>query len=368
MTPVAAVRAIPYYDLRAQDADVRAEIDAAIATVLDGGGFILGPAVAAFEKEWAQECGAAHAVALKSGTAAIHLALAALGVGPGDEVITQANTYFATLEAIAQTGARSVLVDVTPPTYTMDVTAVAQAITPRTKAIVPVHLFGQPCDLDAVERAAGTIPVIQDASQSHLAAWRGERIGRRGIAAFSFYPGKNLGAYGDAGAVVCAEGAVADRVRMLRHHGMRKKHVHAVLGFNERLDGIQAAVLSAKLPRLRGWTEARRRVAAAYDRLLGDVAKPHVPAEAYHVYHVYPVLVDDRDGMRARLQAHGVETNVHYPIPPHLQEACAQLGYRAGDFPFAEELARRELSLPMSPTMTQEDVAYVAGAFRSSLG
>lgn len=368
MTPVAAGRAIPYYDLRAHDAEIRAEIDAAIAAVLDDGGFILGPAVGAFEKEWARECGAAHAVAVKSGTAAIHLGLAALGVGPGDEVITQANTYFATLEAIAQTGARSILVDVVAPTYTIDLVAVGKAITPRTKAIVPVHLFGQPCDLDMLERVAGAIPIVHDASQAHLAAWRGRSLGSRSMAAFSFYPGKNLGAYGDAGAVVTADARVAERVRMLRHHGMRKKHVHAFMGFNERLDGIQAAILSAKLPRLRGWTEARRRAAAEYDRFLGEIRKPQVPADAYHVYHVYPVLVDDREGVRARMKALGVETNVHYPIPPHLQEACAHLGYGPGDFPHAEELALRELSLPISPALSREDVACVAGALKSSLG
>ncbi len=323
----------------------------------------------AFEDAFAAYVGAKHCIAVGSGTDSLHVALLALGVGPGDEVITQANTFIATVEAIVYTGARTVLVDVAPPAYTIDVDAVEAAITPRTKAVIPVHLFGQPADLAALRALCERrgIALLEDASQAHGAEFRGERIGARGIATWSFYPGKNLGAFGEAGGVTCQDDALAARMRVLIDHGSSRKYAHEAVGYNYRMDGFQGAVLGVKLRHLDAWTAGRRRVAARYDALLADLEKPRVPDDVLHCWHVYPIFVDERDRVRERLDAAGVGSNVHYPIPCHLQEGYRFLGYGEGAFPHAEMIARRELSLPIYAELTDAQIDAVAGALHAAL-
>jgi dTDP-4-amino-4,6-dideoxygalactose transaminase len=360
---------VPFLDLRAQYESIKDEMWPVMHGVVENSQFILGPAVERFERNFAEYCGARHCLATGSGTDSLHLAFLAAGIGPGDEVITQANTFVATLEAIAYTGARTVLVDVAPPTYAIDVDAVAKAITNKTKAIVPVHIFGQPCEIDAIYDLAAEhgLAVVEDASQAHGAEFRGRRIGSRGVASWSFYPGKNLGAYGEGGGVTCEDAAFDERMRELRNHGGLKKYVHSVVGYNYRMDGIQGAVLDVKLPHLEAWTQGRRRAAHRYDELLAGISKPEVPSYVRHVYHIYPIFVEDRDAVRAALDDRGVDTNVHYPIACHLQEAYADLGYGAGAFPHSEYLAAHELSLPMYAELTGEQVDYVAEAVREVL-
>jgi dTDP-4-amino-4,6-dideoxygalactose transaminase len=353
---------IPYLDLSAQHAPIKNELMDAISAIIDANAFVLGPGVNAFERRFAEFCGAEHCVAVNTGTAALHLALLAHGVGPGDEVITQADTFIATVAAIMYTGARPVLVDVTAPSYTIDLRAVEAAITPRTKAILPVHLFGQPCDLDALRAIAKrhSLVLIEDASQAHGALYKGAKIGASGTATFSFYPGKNLGACGEGGAVVTDDAAIADQLRLLRNHGSREKYRHDILGFNFRLEGIQGAVLDVKTRYLDDWTRERRRVAATYDSLLGAFERPALLDHTESAYHIYPVFVKNRDSVRDKLSDAGIETNVHYPIPCHLQPGYAGLGYSAGAFPESERVAREELSLPIFPEMTDDQVEYVA--------
>ncbi|MBV8491178.1 MAG: DegT/DnrJ/EryC1/StrS family aminotransferase [Candidatus Eremiobacteraeota bacterium] len=346
------------------------EIDAAMRGVVDTAAFVAGPAVAAFERDFAAYAGAKHCIAMGSGTDALHAALLALGVGPGDEVITQTNTFVATVEAIEYTGARCVLVDVALPTYAIDVDAVAGAITPKTKAIVPVHMFGQPADLQSLRALCDRhgIAMLEDASQAHGAEYRGARIGTRSVASWSFYPGKNLGAFGEGGAVTCEDDAFADRLRVLIDHGSRQKYVHSVVGYNYRMDGLQGAVLRVKLAHMDRWNAGRARVARRYGELLAGVERPVVPDDVVHAWHVYPVLVDERDEVRKRMESAGIGTNVHYPIPCHLQEAYRHLGYAAGSFPRAESLAQSELSLPIYPGLSDEAIEYVASTLREAVG
>ena len=361
---------VPYLDLKAQYASIQGELRAAVDEVFETSAYVLGPAVECFERDFAAFCANEHCVAVNNGTAALHLTLVALGVGPGDEVITQANTFIATVAAILMTGARAVLVDVVPPTYGIDAEAVAAAITPRTKAILPVHLFGHPCDLAAILQIGEThgIPVIEDASQAHGATYRGRPIGSESIATFSFYPGKNLGAAGEAGAIVVRDAALARRLRLLRNHGSEKKYLHEALGFNYRLEGIQGAVLGVKLRYLAAWTTARARVAASYDSLFGDLKRPQLIADTTSAYHIYPVLVDDREAIVASLRDDGIDTNVHYPVPCHLQPGYSMLGYERGAFVHTERLAAIELSLPIFPELTDAQLEHVAGSLRSALG
>jgi dTDP-4-amino-4,6-dideoxygalactose transaminase len=364
---------IPLVDLQAQYRSIKAEVDAAVLAVLDSAQFILGPAVTAFEKNFATYCGSTEAIGVNSGTSALHLALIAAGVVPGDEVITVPFTFVATVAAIEYAGARPVFVDIDPIYYTMDPAKLEAAITPRTRAIVPVHLYGQPADMDPILEIARRhrLTVIEDACQSHGAEDHGRRCGSIGaLGCFSFYPGKNLGAYGEGGAVVTSDPALATRIRLLRSWGEETRYTHTYRGFNYRMDGIQGAVLDVKLRHLEKWTDARRVHAASYRRYLSDTAAalPAVRDDATHVYHVYAVRVPRRDAVRAALTEAGVQTGVHYPIPVHLQPGYRDLGYTPGDFPVAEQVAGEVLSLPIYPELTDENIQRVAGVVRAAVG
>jgi dTDP-4-amino-4,6-dideoxygalactose transaminase len=364
---------IPIVDLPAQFRALKPEIDAAVAKVFENAQFILGPAVGAFERDFAAFCRTTEAIGVNSGTSALHLALLAAGVGPGDEVITVPFTFVATVAAIEYSGARPVLVDVEPEFLTMDPAKLEAAITPRTKAIVPVHLFGQPADMDpimTIARRHGLV-VIEDACQAHGAEYKGRRCGSIGqLGCFSFYPGKNLGAFGEGGAVVTSDPDLAKKIRLLRAWGEETRYEHKYRGFNYRMDGVQGAILGVKLRYLEAWTEARRRNAATYGRQLADVGiqLPRERAEVRHVYHLYVVRLQERDAWRDRLTEAGVQTGVHYPIPVHLQPAYRDLGYAAGDFPVCERASRDVLSLPMFPELTDAQIGEVALALGRRVG
>jgi dTDP-4-amino-4,6-dideoxygalactose transaminase len=364
---------IPFVDLTAPYVQIRDEIDAAIDRILTTGDFILGHDVECFEQEFAQYCECAYGVGVDSGTSGLELALRAYGVGAGDEVIVPANTFIATALAVSCTGATPVLVDIDPATYTIDVARLGDAITDRTKAIIPVHLYGQPADLDPVleiARERGLV-VIEDACQAHGARYKGRRIGSLGhAAAFSFYPSKNLGACGDGGMVVTNDGDVARSMQLLRNYGQTKKYHHQVCGYNRRLDNLQAALLRIKLKYLDTWNDARRDRAEAYSRVLRDAV--HVPVPAYYsdpVWHLYVIEINeaDRDGLQAHLAEHGISTGIHYPIPIHLQPAYRQLGYQSGDFPITEQVARRILSLPMYPELSLNAIEKIGDVVRGFL-
>jgi dTDP-4-amino-4,6-dideoxygalactose transaminase len=364
---------IPLVDLRAQYLAHQSEIDAAIRRVIEETAFIGGDAVRTFEQAYARDYGVAHCVPVANGTDAIYIALKMLGIGPGDEVITTAHSWISTSETISQAGAKPVFVDV-DDFYCIDAGKIEAAITPLTRAIVPVHLYGQPADMTSVMRVAKihNLLVVEDCAQAHYATFRGGRVGTFGDAGtFSFYPGKNLGAYGDAGAIVTKDNELASKMRMYANHGALKKHNHLMEGVNSRLDGIQAAVLSAKLPFIHDWTKRRQEVAALYDELLPNVlpkgALPRVREDATHVYHLYVVQVDWRDELAAFLAECGVQTGVHYPVALPLMPAYARLGQNASDFPKAANNQQRILSLPIFPEMTADMVRYVVdsiGAFR----
>ena len=355
---------IPLLDLRAQYQSHREEILSAIERVLDGMTLFLGPEQAAFEREFAAYCGVEHGVGVSNGTDALNLALRACGVGPGDEVITVSNTFIATVEAISLVGARTVFVDVDPETYTLNPKQLAQALTPRTRAIMPVHLFGHAADMDPIMAFAHEhhLVVIEDASQAQGATYKGKRVGSIGdIGCFSLYYSKNLGAYGEAGVCVTNSAEYASAMRLFRDHGSRVRYQHEIIGTNARLDEIQAAILRVKLPHLDDWNERRRQHAATYTRALAGVvaATPNVQPWAGHVFYVYVVRVADRDRVRHELEAQGVLTGVHSPIPCHLQPACADLGYTRGDFPVTEAYADQILSLPLYPELTAEQIETV---------
>jgi dTDP-4-amino-4,6-dideoxygalactose transaminase len=369
MTVKQSTDQIPFVDLSAQYEAIAGEIEQAISGVLRRTDFILGGDVEQFEREFAEYSETSFAVGIDSGTSAIEMALRAYGIGPGDEVITVANSFIATALAISYTGARPVLVDVDPRTYNMDPSLLEGAITPRTKAVVPVHLYGQPVDMEPVLEIAGEkgLVVIEDACQAHGARYNGKRVGSLGhAAAFSFYPGKNLGAYGDGGLVVTNDEQTADSLRMLRNYGQRQKYHHLLQGFNRRLDTLQAAVLRVKLPYLDGWNAARRRHAAQYNELLesAGVGLPFEPGYSESVYHLYVIRVADRDGLAAHLKERGVSAGIHYPVPIHLQPAYSELGYSAGSFPVSEQAAHEILSLPMYAELTEGQIEHVAEAVR----
>jgi dTDP-4-amino-4,6-dideoxygalactose transaminase len=358
---------IPFVDLKAQYLSIKADVDAAIQRVLDSCQFTLGAEVEAFEREFATYCGSAHGIGVNTGTSALHLALLAAGVGPGDEVVTVPFTFVATVSAIDYTGATPVFVDIDARRYTMDPQAVEAALTPRTRAIVPVHLYGQPADMDPIMEIARRhgLVVVEDACQAHGAEYKGRRVGSIGdLGCFSFYPGKNLGAYGEGGMVVTDDPERARTIRMLRDWGAEKKYQHVLKGFNFRLEGIQGAVLRVKLPHLERWTDARRAAAARYDALFAGrgVATPWAAPDSRHVHHLYVVRSAQRQAWQDVLAAQDIQTGIHYPTPVHLLPAFADLGHRAGAFPQAERAAAEVLSLPMFPELTVAQSDEVAQA------
>lgn len=366
---------VPFMDLKAQYYSLQEEIDAAVASVFENSQFILGQQVEAFEKEFATYCRAAHGIGVNSGTSALHLALLAAGVGPGDEVITVPFTFVATAAAIAYTGASPVFVDIDPRTYTIDVSQIEEAISERTKAIIPVHLYGHPADMDPIleiARRRGLV-VIEDAAQAHGAEYKGRRVGSLGdLGCFSFYPSKNLGAFGEGGMVVTNDAGYARTMRMLRDWGQERKYHHVQLGYNYRLEGIQGAILGVKLRHLSQWIELRRRHAQEYTRLLKGFGL-ETPTEenwARHVYHIYAVKAPQRQALQAHLNAREIHTSIHYPIPLHLQQCFRKLAYRVGDFPVAERCANSVLSFPLYPEMNQgqiEEVCQAVAAYGSAL-
>ena len=363
---------VPFVDLKAQYRSIKSEIDAAIASVLESGQFVLGDEVTAFEAEFAAYCDARFGIAVNSGTSALHLALLAANIGPGDEVITVPFTFAATVAAICYTDARPVFVDIEPESYNMDVDQLEGAITKQTKAILPVHLYGQPADMDpilAIARRHGLV-VIEDAAQAHGAEYKGRRVGAIGdLGCFSFYPGKNLGAYGEGGMVTTNNPDYAKTIRMLRDWGQARKYEHALRGYNYRMDGLQGAILRVKLRHLEAWTEARRENALRYNELLsGDgVQIPHQMAYARHVYHIYAIRTSHRQALQQGLRVKGIETGIHYPIPVHLQEAYSELGFRSGSFPCSERAAEQVLSLPMFGELTEAQLENVASAVREGV-
>jgi dTDP-4-amino-4,6-dideoxygalactose transaminase len=349
---------VPLLDLTAQYAGIRDEVRRAMDEVCDSQQFILGPQVERLERAVAEYCRCAHGIGVSSGTDALLVALMALDIKAGDEVITTPYTFFATAGTIARLGARPVFVDIEPDTYNINPALIERAITPRTKAILPVHLYGQCADMDAILRFG--LPVIEDAAQAIGAEYKGRRAGSMGVAGcLSFFPTKNLGGFGDAGMVVTSDAALAERVRVLRVHGMQPKYYHRLVGGNFRLDALQAAVLNVKLKHLDEWTRRRQANAAFYSaRITGPVAVHH------HIYNQYVIRSKQRDRLRARLTSAGIGTEIYYPVPLHLQECFAYLGYRAGDFPEAEAAARETLALPVYPELTREQLEYVAAAIR----
>ncbi|MCE4225062.1 DegT/DnrJ/EryC1/StrS family aminotransferase [Methylobacterium sp. C25] len=355
---------IPFVDLKTQLKALRPEIDEVISRVIDQGHFVLGPAVSAFEEKFSTYCRTDHCVGVNSGASALHLALLAAGVGPGDEVITVSMTFVATVAAVLYCGAKPVFVDVDPDRWTMAPELIEAAITPRTKAILPVHLHGLMADMDpimAVARRHGIV-LVEDAAQSHGAEYKGRRAGSIGdIGCFSFYPGKNLGGFGEGGAVVTRDAGLARTVRLLRDWGQEEKYRHVLPGYNYRMDAIQGAILNLKMDYIEGWTEDRRRLAQVYDQELAAIGqkRPSAPSDTRHVYHVYSIEHPRRDALQAALTTAGIGTGIHYPVPVHLQPAYENLGYGRGDLPVTEALAERFLSLPMYPELAPDQVVQV---------
>jgi len=358
---------VPFVDLHAQYASIESEVNVAMKTVLERGDFILGKALEQFESDFAKFIGTEFAIGVDSGMSALMLALRGLKIGPGDEVITSANTFIATALTISGVGATPVLVDVDPETYTLDLEKLERAITPKTKAIMPVHLFGHPEDMDPIMEMAKrhNLFVIEDACQSHGATYKAKTTGTFGdAAAYSFYPAKNLGAYGDGGAIVTSDPELRESIQLLRNYGQTAKYHHAVQGYNNRLDTLQAAVLGVKLQYLAEWNAARRAHADLYGQLLrgsGVELPPQMP-EVEPVWHLYAIRTDHRDALRDFLAERGISTGIHYPIPIHMQPAYLELGYQQGDFPVAERDALRMLSLPMYAELTDEQIEYVVAA------
>lgn len=360
---------VPFVDLRAQHDSIRKELFDTITQIIDTSSFIMGQAIKEFESKFAEFCGSKHAIGVSSGTSALHLALWALDIGPGDEVITIPHTFIATAEAISMRGAKVVFVDIDPATYTMDVSKLQAAITPRTKAILPVHLYGHPTDMDPLLEIARKhgLKVIEDCAQAHGAEYKGRRVGSMGDAGcISFFPGKNMGAMGDAGAVVTNDDAIARKVSLLRNHGREGKYEHEMVGYNERMDTLQAAILNVKLPHLDDWNEMRRTHAAEYCAALAGtkIGLPVVAPNCKHVYHLFVIRHPRRDDLQKSLKEKGIATGVHYPLPLHLQPAYADLKHREGDFPATEKAAKEILSLPMYPEMTSDMVAEAASAIK----
>ena len=364
---------IPLVDLKAQYARIKSEMDTAIHNILDNTAFIMGQAVADFEAAFAEYAQAKHAIGVASGTDALKMALQAAEFEAGDEVITTPHTFIATIEPMIQLGIKPVFVDIDPTTYNIDPAQIEAAITERTRAIMPVHLYGQAANMTAIAALATkhNLHIIEDAAQAHGSEWSGQRVGSWGTAGFSFYPGKNLGAAGDAGGVITNDDAVAERIRLLLDHGSEAKYRHLIVGYTARLDTLQAAILGVKLKYIEEWTEQRRANAAYYDDLMAEipaVVAPTADERARHVYHLYVVRVPgDREAIFNYLREHGVGAGIHYPYPCHLQPALAHLGYKEGDFPHTEEAARQIISLPMFPELTHSQMEQVAETLREAL-
>lgn len=364
---------IPLLDLQAQYRSIQPEVERVVLDVLSSGQYVLGREVEAFEHEFADYCGTRHGIAVNSGTSALHLALLAADIGPGDEVITTPLTFVATASAIVSTGAKPVFVDIDPQTLTIDPEQIEAAITPRTRAIVPVHLYGQMADMDPLMLLAHRhgLAVIEDACQAHGAEYFGKRAGSIGLSGcFSFYPGKNLGACGEGGFVATNSDAQAERIRRLRDWGQAARYHHVEKGFNYRMDAVQGAILRIKLAHLEDWTEARRVLGRFYRQRLGNVPGIALPAEragCRHVYHVFAIRSEERDELGRQLAKAGIQTGRHYPIPVHLQPAYADLGYRRGDFPQAEDASEQVLSLPIYPELTLEQAGEIAELVRESV-
>ncbi len=360
---------VPFVDLKAQYTQIKKDIDNAIRSVVEDAAFVGGKYVESFEKDFAAYCGCKYGVGVSSGTSALQLALQAMGVGEGDEVIAPANTFIATCEAITHAGATPRLVDVDERTYTIDVNQLEDVINKKTKVIIPVHLYGQPANMEEVTRIAERhgLMILEDAAQAQGAEFKGRKAGSIGhVGAFSFYPAKNLGAYGDAGMVVTDNEEIAAKVRLLSNHGRRSSYDHAIVGYNERLDGLQAAILSVKLGYLDKWNEMRRQAAQRYNRLLKgvDVMTPEEIDGVKHIYHLYVIRVRNRDTVRQKLAEKGVATGIHYPIPIHLLDAYKHLGYPRGSCPVTEKVADEILSLPMFPEITEDQQQYVVDCLK----
>jgi dTDP-4-amino-4,6-dideoxygalactose transaminase len=364
---------VPFLDIKSQNEPLREEISKAIQEVIDEAAFAGGPFVVRFEADFADYCDCPHAIGVGSGTEALWLSLLALGVGPGDDVLTVPNSFMATAEAITYCGARPVFVDVDERTYTMDPSALEKGITPRAKAIIPVHLFGQSADMDPILEIGRDhgLSVVEDACQAHGAEYKGRKVGTLGDAGcFSFYPGKNLGAFGEAGAIVTRDEVLDRKIRILRDHGQVRKYHHTMVGWNCRMDGIQAAVLRIKLRHLEAGNQLRRSHAAQYDQSfdnLEEVIRPAKAESVQHVYHIYAIRVQERDEVMRFLAEKGIGSGVHYPVPIHLQEAYRSLGYVNGDFPIAERCATEFISLPMFPELTPNQVNVVVEAMKEAV-
>jgi dTDP-4-amino-4,6-dideoxygalactose transaminase len=365
---------VPFLDLKAQYASIKEEVLPAIHAVLDNTAYVLGKPVSEFETAFAKEHGVQYCYGVSSGTDGNHMVLWVLGVGPGDEVIIPDNTFIATAWGATLCGATPVFVDCEPDSYNIDPKKVEAKITPRTRAIVAVHLYGQSADMDPLNEIARKhrIALVEDCAQSHFAEYKGNRTGGLSRASsYSFYPGKNLGAYGEGGAVATNDAGLARMFRMIRDHGAEKKYWHECYGHNYRMDGIQGAVLGVKLRHLGAWTEARRRNAALYNKYLAGIPHVATPQEmpyAKHVYHLYVIRVPNREKMQAHLEARGIATGLHYPVPLHMQKCFTHLGYKEGDFPVTEKAAKEILSLPMYPELTEEQIKYIADAVREFKG
>ncbi len=361
---------VPFLDLKSQYLAIKEEINSAVNEVMEKTAFAGGPFVAKFEQEFASFCNCRHAIGVGNGTDALWLSLLALGIGPGDEVITVPNTFIATFEAITYCGAKPVFVDIEETTHTMNPELIRAAITKNTKAIIPVHLFGQTADMDPIMAIAKEhgLYIIEDACQAHGAKYKGRKAGSMGDAGcFSFYPGKNLGAYGEAGAVTTNNDAIAEKIRMLRDHGQDKKYYHSLIGWNARMDGIQGAILSVKLKYLNDWNKSRRKHAEQYTELLSSENKVITPNEAAyneHIYHIYAIRVNEREKLMAYLADKGISCNIHYPVPIHLQKAYSMLKLNCGSFPVAEKCSSEYLSLPMYAELTADQINWVANQIK----
>lgn len=365
---------IPFVDLKRQYDSIREDINNSIQEVLQNASFVLGEQVTLFEENFAKYCGTKFCVSVASGTEALFLALKVLEINNGDEVITVPNTFIATVDAISRTGAKPIFVDINKNTYTIDISKIEEKITRNTKAIIPVHLYGQPADMDAIMDLAKkyNLYVIEDACQAHGAIYKKKKAGAIGdIGCFSFYPAKNLGAYGDGGAVVTNNEKIAEKIIMLRNYGQKKKYYHECIGFNSRLDSMQAAVLNVKLKRLDIWNKSRKTNADYYKKSLSGINQIILPYEApgrSHIYHLFVVRIPNRNGLQNYLESVGISTGIHYPVPVHLQNSYKFLGYQKGDFPVAEEYAAHILSLPMFPELTIKEIQYICGEIKKYIG